>query len=195
MPLLIQDKQTLRSHLRRIRDQIFIPGTLLYQQRAEAFLNNFYETIAFTRPYRIAGYMPRYSELNVLPLLTRLFNEGHQLAMPRCLPDDLLAFHIWSPTDRMERNAFHVLEPIQGTSSIDPEIMLVPFLGFDKRGHRLGYGKGFYDRTLANATLKNHCITVGVGYNEQEIDEVPIGEHDQSLDFIITDNLILKLKP
>jgi 5-formyltetrahydrofolate cyclo-ligase len=79
-----------------------------------------------------------------------------------------------------------IVEPLPDKPAVDPDVLIVPLLAFDKRGYRLGYGGGFYDRTLARLRAVKPVITVGVAYDEQEVDVVPTDVYDQQLDWMLT---------
>ena len=87
----------------------------------------------------------------------------------------------------VDEGAFGIPFPAAGAADLIPVILLVPLLAFDRRGHRLGYGGGFYDRTLADLRAKGPILAIGVGYAFQEVDEVPSGAYDQRIDMIATE--------
>ena len=126
--------------------------------------------------------------IDVLPVLSWFTRRGHPTALPavagRRLP---LVFRSWSPGEPLDEGAFGIPFPAAGAADLIPEILLVPLLAFDRRGHRLGYGGGFYDRTLADLRAKGPILAIGVGYAFQEVDEVPSGAYDQRIDMIATE--------
>ena len=132
----------------------------------------------------IAGYYPINNELNVLPLLHYLSSAGHQIALPCVTEKKLLDFRIWDMKKSLVKNQYEVYEPISGGLSI-PEFVLVPGVLFDRKLYRLGYGGGYYDRTIKYLRKKNNTKFIGICYPTQIVSELPRAEHDQSLDFLI----------
>jgi 5-formyltetrahydrofolate cyclo-ligase len=99
---------------------------------------------------------------------------------------EALRFREWSPGCAMEMGGFGAFIPSEG-AWIEPEVLIVPLVGFDARGFRLGYGGGFYDRTLQGLRAKRATLAVGFGFAAQELDEVPIDQYDQPLDMMVTE--------
>ena len=136
----------------------------------------------------VSGFYPMTPEIDVLPTLSWFAGRGHPTALPvvvgRRLP---LAFRAWLPGGPLERGALGIPFPAAGAANLVPEILLVPLLAFDRRGHRLGYGGGYYDRTLADLRAKGPVLAIGVGYAFQEVDEVPSAAYDQRVDAIATE--------
>jgi len=136
----------------------------------------------------IAGYHPIGNELDVLPLLEELREVGCVIALPVTPAHDApLGFRLWAPEDRLAAGRFGVKEP--GTEArliAILDVILVPLLAFDGAGHRLGYGGGYYDRTLHALRAAGHVVAVGVAFDEQETAAWGAGDHDQTLDWILT---------
>jgi 5-formyltetrahydrofolate cyclo-ligase len=97
-----------------------------------------------------------------------------------------LLFRAWAPGDAMDRAVWGIAEPKADKPELEPEVLLVPLLAFDRRGWRLGYGGGFYDRTLAALRARKAVAAVGVGFDEQRVDAVPHLDYDQRLDWVLT---------
>jgi len=137
----------------------------------------------------IAGYWPKGSEMDVRPLLNRLVRAGHSVGLPVVLGKGRpLLFRRWSPGQPLSAGAFGILEPVPPAPEIRPDLLLVPLLAFDRSGRRLGYGAGFYDRTLAILREGGGSVTaLGVGYAAQEVDLVPCDVYDAPLDGIVTE--------
>lgn len=126
-------------------------------------------------------------EIDPLPLMTRLHGEGHPLALPTMQGKGLpLVFRAWTPGDEMAEAVWGIAEPLASRAEVVPDIVLVPLLAFDASGHRLGYGGGFYDRTLHQLRRLKPLVTVGIAYDEQRLDEVPHLDYDQPLDWVLT---------
>lgn len=137
----------------------------------------------------IAGYWPLPGELDPRPTLERLAASGFLLALPRMQdPHEPLLCHAWRPGDRLIEGGFKVMEPEPEAPIVAPDVILVPLLAFDRRGHRLGYGKGYYDQTLAaQRSTTPGVLAIGLAFAAQEIDAVPVGAADQALDAIVTE--------
>lgn len=140
--------------------------------------------LADHRGRALAGYMAMRTEID--PLAAMLAHQG-----PVCVPviiaaGQALRFREWSPGCRMEMGAFGAEIPAEG-AWIEPEVLIVPLVGFDARGFRLGYGGGFYDRTLQALRAKRATLAVGFAFAAQELPEVPIDEFDQRLDVMVTE--------
>lgn len=136
----------------------------------------------------IAGYHPKGDEVDVLPALSGLVAAGHATALPvvtgRAWP---LVFRLWRPGHPLVPGAFRIMEPMSDAPLAQPDIVLVPMLAFDRAGYRLGYGGGFYDRTLEVLRAEAPTIAVGIGYAGQGVDKLPIDAYDQKLDWIVTE--------
>lgn len=132
----------------------------------------------------LAGYMPMRTEIDPLPAMA-----AH--ASPVCVPvivarDAPLRFRAWEEDAPLERGMFGAMIPVTGEWLV-PEVVIVPLLAFDARGYRLGYGGGFYDRTLQALRAARPTLAIGFAYSAQEVDEVPIEPTDQRLDWIVTE--------
>lgn len=148
---------------------------------ATRFLRDRFGAAVTTRV--LAGYMALGDELD--PLAAMLAHSG-----PVCVPvvqgkGQALAFHRWMPDCAMVSGAFKVRVPALA-DPITPDILLVPLLAFDARGYRLGYGGGFYDRTLAALRARGAALAVGFAYDAQEVAQVPTDATDARLDAMIT---------
>ncbi|MDA0655666.1 MAG: 5-formyltetrahydrofolate cyclo-ligase [Proteobacteria bacterium] len=137
----------------------------------------------------IAGYWPIADEMDVRPLLECLARLGRSLSLP-CIagPNDPLAFREWLPGDALAAGPFGTQQPAEDAAVVGPSVLLIPLLAFDAAGGRLGYGGGYYDRTLAALRKDGHIMAVGVAYAGQEIDCVPTESGDQFLDWIATES-------
>ena len=141
----------------------------------------------------IAGFWPLKGEIDVRPLLYALHDMGHQLALP-CTPrvGKPLVMRAWSPEDELKIGSFDTREPFSTRAEIRPDVVLMPLLAFTKTGERLGYGGGFYDRTLeglrSSKSTSGDVFTCGVAFAGQEAAFLPTNEHDQRLDAILTEN-------
>jgi len=136
----------------------------------------------------VSAYWPMGDEIDIRPLAEALHRRGHTIGLPvtvrRGLP---LVFRAWAPGDALVPGGFGTQIPAPEQPEITPRVLLVPLLAFDRTGHRLGYGGGFYDRTLETLRAAGPTLAVGVAYAGQEVDAVPRGSHDQCLDWIMTE--------
>ncbi len=136
----------------------------------------------------IGGFWPIKDEIDPRPLLMALHAMGHELALP-CTPrvGKPLTFRAWSPEDRLKHAAYGTREPFPEQPEMFPDLVLMPLLAFTATGERLGYGGGFYDRTLAALREKKRIFACGVAYGAQEAVLLPTGEFDAPLDAILTE--------
>jgi 5-formyltetrahydrofolate cyclo-ligase len=136
----------------------------------------------------VGAYQALPGEADPRLLLLELAAEGCNLAFPRvAAKGQALVFHRWGPDRPLIRGAFGVLEPEPDWPVAAPRIVLVPLLGFDASGHRLGYGGGYYDRTLAALRAAGPLRAIGVAYAGQEVERLPHEPHDHPLDALVTE--------
>ena len=131
----------------------------------------------------VGGFWPLPAEIDIRPLLLELAARGHTLALPATPPrGQPLVFHGWRPGEKLIEERFGTFRP-EGPVIV-PDYLLVPLLAFDRAGHRLGYGAGYYDRTLAALPGRRK---IGCAFAAQEVPEVPAGPHDVAMDAIATE--------
>jgi 5-formyltetrahydrofolate cyclo-ligase len=143
----------------------------------------------FLAPYFgkvIAGYMPINSEIDPLPAMQLLSKQG-RVAVPivqaKASP---LRFDAWTPETQMVAGTYGAQVP-QVSNPVVPDVLIVPLVAFNRAGHRLGYGGGFYDRTLAKLRETRDVFAVGFAYSGQEMSDFPVGQFDVPLDAIVTE--------
>ncbi len=145
---------------------------------------------------RIAGYWPIACELDPRPSLEAVINAGGTAALPVVAGQgQVLLFRQWNPGDPLDPGPFGTAHPTSRATAVAPDVLLLPLIAYDQTGHRLGYGAGYYDRTVQALRAQRQIIAIGLAYDEQEIDAVPIGSHDQRLDAIMTDRRALWFNP
>lgn len=185
------EKSDLRARMKRKR----VTLQSLYP-RSGTQLSARFPAELLTRPgLIISGYRPIQSEIDSTALMEKLKSRGAQLCLP-VVEDDKspLVFRAWTPGDELNFGAFDVEEPLETALAVKPDIVLVPLLAFDKKGRRLGYGGGYYDRTLKSMRAANPDVcAVGLGYAAQQIDKVPTDIGDQSLDWVLTETGAIKV--
>jgi 5-formyltetrahydrofolate cyclo-ligase len=143
----------------------------------------------------VSGYSPIRSEVDPAPLMRALAARGAQLALPVVLArGKSLSFRAWSPNDRLVLGSLGILEPSPAAAEVMPDIMLVPLAAFDGQGHRIGYGAGHYDFTLAHLRKLKHVIAIGLAFAAQEIVAVPALPHDVALDYVLTETDMLDFR-
>jgi 5-formyltetrahydrofolate cyclo-ligase len=136
----------------------------------------------------VSGFFPFKNEITVLPLLAKLASEGWTTSLPVVLGEgQALQFRAWMPGEPTRPGVWDIPVPVDAAAEVQPDVLLVPMLAFDRRGYRLGYGGGYYDRTLAGLRAKKAIVAIGIAYSGQEIDEVPHGNWDEPLDWIVTE--------
>lgn len=139
-------------------------------------------------PGTVAAYWPMRGEIDIRPLAMELFGETFELALPTVVARDApLLFRAWRPGDRMVAGPFGTLEPEPTRHALEPDALLVPLLAADDDGWRLGYGGGFYDRTLAALRARARIVAIGVGFHLQRVPAVPHGPGDARLDWLLTE--------
>jgi 5-formyltetrahydrofolate cyclo-ligase len=121
-----------------------------------------------------------------------LCTRGLTIALPVVAGQGLvLIFRSWLEGEPMDSGPFGTSHPSVRAPVVEPDTLLVPLIAFDRRGHRLGYGAGYYDRTVGALRKQRSVLAIGFAYDEQEVDAVPAAPHDQVLDGIVTDRRTL----
>lgn len=138
-------------------------------------------------PGIVSGYYPMEGEIWPLPLMAALRSKGHSLALPVMQgKGDPLLFRAWTPGDPLIPGVWGIRQPAPDRAVVLPDIVLVPLLAFDARGYRLGYGGGYYDRTLRSLRAVKPILAVGLALDELEVDAVPHLDYDERLDWVLT---------
>jgi 5-formyltetrahydrofolate cyclo-ligase len=135
----------------------------------------------------VSAYWSINDEVSTFALLDKLAAQGIETALPviqrRGAP---LCFRLWKKSEPLAEAKWGIQEPASGPE-VFPDLVFVPLAGFDRAGHRLGYGAGFYDRTLARLRAMQQVTAVGVAYAVQELPAIPSETHDEKLDFVLTE--------
>jgi 5-formyltetrahydrofolate cyclo-ligase len=148
--------------------------------------------LAGYRGVPLAGYMPIRTEIDPVPAMTEASAHG-PVAVPVIEAEGLpLRFSRWRPEGAMRDGPFGAKVP-ELDDFLDPEIVIVPLVAFDRAGGRLGYGGGFYDRTLERLRARGPVLAIGFAYAVQEAADLPLEPTDQSLDMIVTDRDVIAL--
>lgn len=141
----------------------------------------------------VGAYWPIRSEVDPRPLMEALIARGQDVALSQILHPHL-SWRLWQPGDVLIKGGFGVREPGPDAPEIFPKALIVPLVAFDRRGGRIGYGKGHFDRAIAALEAQHPVLTIGLAYAVQEIDEVPVESHDRLLDVIITEAELIRTK-
>jgi 5-formyltetrahydrofolate cyclo-ligase len=140
----------------------------------------------------LAGFWPLGDEIDARPLLGALHDEGFQTALPVTPPfAGPLLFRRWAPSTVLVDGPFGTSEPAATEPALEPDVLLVPLLAVDADGFRLGYGGGYYDRTLAALRRRRAVVAIGVGFEAQQVDRVPRDAGDHRLDWLLTEARLL----
>ena len=139
-------------------------------------------------PSVVSAFHPIREEPDTLALLKALTEDGFATVLPVVVGRDSdLVFRLWRPGDPTVLGRMAIPEPLEAASAVEPDLLFVPLACFDRRGHRIGYGAGYYDRSLARLRRMKRIHAVGVAYGVCEVAAVPYEAHDQSLDEIVTE--------
>jgi 5-formyltetrahydrofolate cyclo-ligase len=161
-------------------------------ERLAARLLETFETPAGTG---VSAFWPLDGEIDIRPAMTDLHERGCQVALPVMRgPGMALQFRRWQPGDELTPAAFGTREPGGDKPAVIPKVLLVPLLAFDRAGYRLGYGGGFYDRTLAELRGRGAVCAIGLAYAGQEMQDVPHDDKDQPLDWIVTEEEAIRIE-
>jgi 5-formyltetrahydrofolate cyclo-ligase len=140
----------------------------------------------------VSAYWPIRSEADPRPILEGLRDRGLALCLPAMAGGRML-FRSWTPWEPIVPGGFGTLVPREDAAELVPATLIVPLVAFDRRGHRIGYGKGHFDRALAELTRTRGSVrTVGIAYAVQEVARVPDEPHDRPLDAIVTERGVIQ---
>jgi 5-formyltetrahydrofolate cyclo-ligase len=143
----------------------------------------------------VSGYSPIRNEIDPAPLMRKLAEAGARLALPAVMArGKSLAFRAWSPDDRLMLGPLGIPEPSPAAAELIPDIMLVPLAAFDSQGHRIGYGAGHYDYTLAHLRKMKAISAIGIAFAVQQIKAVPALPHDVALDYVLTEKKVFDFR-
>lgn len=189
---LYQQKAAMRADLMRRRETI---AAAERARAAEAIARTVGAELEDRAAAVIAGFWPLRFEIDPRPTMLRLAGRGHALALPRMQGRGRpLAIHAWAPDDPLIQGRFEVMEPEPSRPLVVPDVVLAPLLAFDRAGGRLGYGAGFYDRTLRALRGSNPALLViGLAFSRQEVALVPCADYDQRLDAVATEHGLIRM--
>ena len=177
------DKDSLRKKLRDVREEAAARDPDAAERLADVFPMKLFDRYGPV----VAGYIAINDELSPEHLIDRIKQFGAAIALPRVNEDDTLEFLLWEPGEPLIAGRFGLMEPSKDAPLAEPSLVLVPLLGFDAKGNRLGYGKGHYDRALAKLRTKGRTFACAIAYKAQMVDDLPAESHDEQLDWAVTE--------
>jgi 5-formyltetrahydrofolate cyclo-ligase len=151
--------------------------------------------ITITPGQIVSGYSPIRNEIDPTPLMKTLAEQGARLALP-CVNarGQALIFRAWTPGERLVLGSLGIPEPSPAAAEVVPDIMLVPLAAFDRSGHRIGYGAGHYDYSFAHLRKAKAITGIGLAFSGQQIESVPVLEHDVALDYVLTEKKVFDFR-
>jgi 5-formyltetrahydrofolate cyclo-ligase len=155
-----------------------------------ALMQHFKQAIEVPAGVAVSGFWPMGEEIDIKPLLAQLHASGHRVGLPVVVKKgEPLIFRHWHPGMALVAGGFGTEVPPPSAPELEPDVLIVPLLAFDAEGYRLGYGGGFYDRTLDKLRTGSAAdpLAVGVSYSAQHVARVPRDDFDQPLDWIVTE--------
>ena len=143
----------------------------------------------------VSAYLPISDEIDPGAALDHAAGRGWTRALPVVMAKaEPLRFRAWQPGDPLEDGPLRTRHPASGAAEVRPDLLLVPMLAFDASGQRMGWGGGFYDRTLVALRDEKQILAIGIGFAGQQVDKVPSGPHDAPLDAVATDAGVTRFK-
>ena len=140
----------------------------------------------------IAGYYPSYYEVNILNFLEKASKKNFKIVLPVIKSSNIMNFKSWIFKEPLYVNKFGMLEPKNSNKNTIPDLIMVPLVAFDNHLNRIGYGKGYYDRSLRKISkIKKNAISLGIAYSFQKCQKIPTNKHDFKLDYIFTEKGII----
>ncbi len=180
-------KRALRKKVLERRDEI---SATTRQRLSQTVAENAHALSLLAGPGAIFSvYATMGSEIDPDAISQELINLGHPISLPVMIKlGQPLIFRRWQPGDALEPKKWGIREPLPEAEKVEPDVLLMPMVAFDRDGWRLGYGGGFYDRTLARLRALKPTIAIGLAFDQQEVDAVPHAAYDERLDLVLTPN-------
>ena len=179
--------------LRPLRQAI---GSVQQARAALAARDRLLHCALFPRGGSLAAYLAEDGELDLQPLIEAAWTTGTRVYLPVITGPGLMVFSRYRRGDRLTPNRYGILEPRHGTDILDAhalDLVLAPLLGFDRAGHRLGMGGGYYDRALAHVIRRAGRVRiVGVGHSSQEVKQVPTTSRDRRMQWVLTESALIR---
>ncbi|MEM1391075.1 MAG: 5-formyltetrahydrofolate cyclo-ligase [Pseudomonadota bacterium] len=177
------EKQELRTQMKVLREELAARDPDAGETLADKFPLKLFERYGPS----VAVYLPIGSEIDPRPLIDKLTKAGARLCLPCVLQDGSMIYRHYKRGDPLEKADFGLLEPFHEVPEVNPTLFVTPLLAFDREGHRLGYGKGHYDRAIARLREKGRAFVCGLAFQGQEVDTIPAEPHDIPLDWMMTE--------
>lgn len=195
MTTVDEEKRTWRTTMRRRRAAVDArerasagPALAAIWRRERPVLTPY----ADGRPTIVAGFWPKGDEIDLRPLLLALHEDGYATALPATpAAASPLVFRTWTPGMTLRSGVFGTSEPDETIDTVEPDALLVPLLAVDADGYRLGYGGGYYDRTLGALRARRRVLAIGVAFEAQRVVHLPRTADDQRLDWLLTETRLL----
>jgi len=187
-----EQKSHLRDQARRTRSEL---ASAAPSGSQTAFIGNLQRALDGLPAWQvISGYLAIGDEIDPLPMFHQLKDAGKTCVLPVVIArEQPLIFRTWEPECLLENGPLNTRHPGAAMPTADPDVLLVPLLAFARDGYRLGWGGGFYDRTLAAYREQGRAVvSIGIAYSGQEVDNVPHDVYDQRVDFVVTEAGIIK---
>ena len=184
------ETQALKANLRREAGARRRQAHAAHPQAGLALMQHFKQSVEVPAGAAVSGFWPMGEEIDVKPLLMQLHASGHPIGLPVVVKkSEPLIFRHWHPGMALVGGGFGTEVPPPGAPEVEPQVLIVPLLAFDAEGYRLGYGGGFYDRTLDKLRSGSAAdpLAVGVAFSAQHVSRVPRDAFDQPLDWIVTE--------
>ena len=182
-------------------DKVFLRKKFLLQRKKKYLtIKNFNFNLIFKlinkhfkkRKITIAAYYPTNYEVNILEFLEVVSKKKFKIVLPVIKSSSSMCFKLWIFKEPLYMNNFGILEPKKSKIEIVPDLILVPLVAFDNHLNRIGYGKGYYDRSLKKIRkINKNAITLGIAYSFQKCTQIPVNDNDFRLDYIITEKGII----
>jgi 5-formyltetrahydrofolate cyclo-ligase len=184
------DRAALKAQLRS--ERLATRDALQLQARTEkciALVSHGDGAITFKPGTVVSGFLPIRSEADIRPLMEALEERGARICLPVVIDRETIVFRAFHPQAELVKGSFGTSGPGPDAEELDPEIMLVPLAAFDARGHRIGYGGGYYDRAIERLRQKGvNPRLIGIAFDCQEVASVPDEPHDMQLDAVLTES-------
>jgi 5-formyltetrahydrofolate cyclo-ligase len=190
--MIEDEKKALRRHAAEQRAAL---ARMAGPGAGEALAERFFAAIPLPASgAAVSGFWSMGAEIDMRPLLRRFDALGYRCCLPVTVKRGLpLVFRRWTRATALVDGGFGTSIPPVDAAPTVPDLLVVPLLAFDRQGYRLGYGGGFYDRTLAELRARGKPLAVGVGYAGQEVDRVPRADYDQRLDWMVTERAAFRI--
>jgi 5-formyltetrahydrofolate cyclo-ligase len=191
--MISDDKAVARARARALRRDIPETDRIGAGARAAAL---FLGAIPLSPASVISAYWPLDDEFDCRPLLEALLKNGHAIAMPVVAgPKQPLVFRHWKPGDAMAESSFGIMEPLAEAGVVQPDAIITPLVAYNAQGFRLGYGGGYYDRTLrALRQTAPDLLAIGLAFASQVMAELPVDGGDEPLDWLVHERGVQKFQ-